>query len=144
MSEPATRDTTVEERLVERGLYELAAALDGRDWAALGERFTPDATGYGKKGRAEIVAQVRRHLGGCGPSQHLLGNVRVTVDGDRARSLAYARVHHRGAGEHNEKFYECLGEYDDSWLRTPEGWRVTHRWFQIQIESGDRAVLRPA
>lgn len=133
---------TPREAIIER-LAEVAAALDGRDWMALGEAFTDGAHGYGCTGRAEIVAQVRRHLGGCGPSQHLLGNSRVTVDGDTAHSLTYARVHHIGAGDLAGSPYECLGEYDDRWTRLGGQWLLTSRRFDVRIELGDRSVLRP-
>ncbi len=124
-------------------LADVAAALDDRDWVALRAAFTPDARGYSAVGRAAIVERVRAHLGGCGPSQHLLGNTRVTVDGDTARSLTYARVHHVGVGPAEGAFYECLGQYTDTWARTPEGWRLTSRRFAVSIELGDRSVLRP-
>lgn len=130
------------EQIIER-LAELAAALDRRDWAAIGAMFTEDATGYGRTGRAEIVAVVRRYLGGCGPSQHLLGNHRVRIDGDRARSLTYARVMHLGAGPMEGRHYECFGEYDDRWVRTAGGWLLTSRTFQITMQFGDFGVLRP-
>ncbi|RFU20516.1 nuclear transport factor 2 family protein [Geodermatophilus marinus] len=127
---------------IEAVLHGVASALDGRDWTALGAAFTEDAHGYGADGRAAIVARVREHLGGCGPSQHLLGNVRVTVEGGTARSLAYGRVFHVGADDPGT-FYECMGEYRDRWVRTPAGWRLTRRRFVVAIERGDRAVLRP-
>ena len=41
-------------------------------------------------------------------------------------------------------FYECLGEYDDHWVRTDVGWQISRRWFDIRISLGDFAVLRPA
>lgn len=124
-------------------LADVAAALDTRDWTALGEAFTAGASAYGADGREAIVARVRAHLGGCGPSQHLLGNLRVAVDGESASSRAYARVHHVGAGESAGSFYECLGEYTDTWARTPAGWRLTGRRFAVSIELGDRSVLQP-
>lgn len=130
------------DEILER-LAAVAAALDERDWTALGGAFTPEAEGYGRTGRSQIVARVRAHLGGCGPSQHLLGQSRVTVDGDAGRSLTYARVHHVGAGDRADAFYECLGQYDDRWARTTEGWRLTRRRFDVRIELGDRSVLRP-
>jgi hypothetical protein len=68
----------------------------------------------------------------------------VTVDGDTAHSLTYGRVHLVGAGPMAGSSYDCLGEYDDHWVRTPAGWRISRRWFEIRIEIGDRAVLRPA
>ena len=133
---------TDREAITER-LAEVAAALDERDWAALAAAFTPDARGYSATGREAIVARVRDHLGGCGPSQHLLGNVRVAVEGDTATSRAYGRVYHVGLGERAGAFYECIGEYRDSWLRTAEGWLLTDRRFVVTIELGDRDVLRP-
>jgi ketosteroid isomerase-like protein len=132
-----------DERAIERALHGVAAALDTRDWAALSAAFTADAHGYGARGREAIVARVRAHLGGCGPSQHLLGNVRVFVDGDTASSLAYARVYHVGTGGRSGAFYECLGEYTDAWARTSGGWLLTSRRFAVQIELGDRSVLQP-
>ncbi|WP_067440183.1 nuclear transport factor 2 family protein [Nocardioides jensenii] len=129
-------------RIVEQ-LAHVASALDRRDYAFLMATFTEDAVGYGKTGPDAIVAQVRAHLGGVGPTQHLLGNHRVTVDGDEARSLTYARVHHVGAGPMEGEFFECLGEYDDRWRRTPDGWKLHRRRFDMQIMLGDFAVLRP-
>lgn len=136
--------TAADERAIERALHGVAAALDTRNWDALSAAFVPDARGYGAVGRDAIVARVRAHLGGCGPSQHLLGNVRVVVvDGHTASSLAYARVHHVGIGERSGAFYECLGEYTDAWVRTSDGWLLTSRRFEVQIEIGDRSVLQP-
>ncbi|WP_263648330.1 nuclear transport factor 2 family protein [Nonomuraea cavernae] len=76
-------------------------------------------------------------------SQHLLGNHRVEVSGDRARSLTYARVHHQGAGPFAGRSYECLGEYDDHWARTPAGWLLTSRVFAMTMSIGDVGVLQP-
>ncbi|WP_112470464.1 nuclear transport factor 2 family protein [Streptomyces triticisoli] len=125
-------------------LHRLQRAIDARDWDTIRETFTPDGTGYGRTGVDEILAVMRDHLGGCGPTQHLLGNERVTIEGDRARSLSYARVHHVGAGDMQGKFFECMGEYDDRWVRTENGWRLSHREFDMQIQIGDFGVLRPA
>ncbi|MFI0464283.1 nuclear transport factor 2 family protein [Saccharopolyspora sp. 5N102] len=134
---------TAREEIVER-LAELATAIDARDWAAVAAAFLPDAHGYSRDGVEAIVRQMRDHLDGCGPTQHLLGNHRVAVDGDTARSLTYARVHHVGAGPMAGRFFECMGEYDDRWVRTPGGWRLSSRTFDMRIVLGDFAVLRPA
>nr|WP_179502903.1 nuclear transport factor 2 family protein [Nocardioides daedukensis] len=133
--------TCVRDEIVER-LATVALALDTKDWPLLGSLFVEDATGYGKRGREAIVAQTRAHLDGVGATQHLLGNHRVTVDDTTARSLTYARVHHVGIGPMEGKFFECMGEYDDRWRRTANGWQLTHRAFDMQIMLGDFAVLR--
>ena len=123
----------------------LASAIDTRDWATIAATLTPDSASYGATGPEAVVARMQAFLGGVGRTQHLLGNQRVTElpDGS-ARVLAYGRIHHVGAGEMEGSFYECLGEYDDTWVRTESGWQLASRWFDIQIELGDRAVLRPA
>lgn len=135
--------TTDVEQIREQ-LARIAAATDSRDWDSLRTLCSPDVHGYGARGIDAVIATMRAHLGGVGPTQHLLGNHRVTVDGDTARSLSYGRIHHTGAGPRAGAFYECLGEYDDHWVREPAGWLLSRRWFEIRIELGDRSVLRPA
>ena len=123
----------------------LASAIDARDWVTIAAMLTPESASYGAVGREAVVERMRAFLGGVGPTQHLLGNQRVTrAEDGSARVLAYGRIHHVGAGAMAGSFYECLGEYDDTWVHTPGGWLLAARWFDIQIELGDRAVLRPA
>jgi hypothetical protein len=125
-------------------LAEIAAALDARDWGTVRARFTADTHAYGVHGQDALVEQLQAHLGGVGATQHLLGNHRVSVNGDSARSFTYGRIHHVGAGPMDGSSYECMGEYDDEWVRTSAGWRICRRWFEIRIELGYVAVLRPA
>jgi hypothetical protein len=40
--------------------------------------------------------------------------------------------------------YEAIGVYRDQLVQTSEGWRITHRKFDVHISTGDIAVLRPA
>jgi hypothetical protein len=120
-----------------------AAAFDLRDWDALDQVFTPDATAYGVEGREAVVSFVRSFLGGCGPSQHLLGNHQVVVEGNTARSVVKARVFHVGAGERSHLTYECFGNYRDDLVLTDAGWRITGRTFEVTITLGDTSVLRP-
>ena len=125
-------------------LAEFAAATDARDWDTIASLLTDDAVAYGAHGPAAVVARMEAHLGGVGPTHHLLGNHRVRVDGDEAHTLTYGRVHHVGAGTMAGLFYECLGDYEDHWVRTTAGWRMTRRHFEIRVSLGDMAVLRPA
>lgn len=119
-----------------------------RDWAGLTNVFHPDATadyGGALTGRAAIVDTIRSFLGGCGPSQHLLGNYQIAVAGDDAQSSTKARVLHIGAGERAILTpYEAIGVYRDRHVRTTDGWRIMHRHLDVQMSIGDINVLQPA
>lgn len=125
-------------------LNTLAYVFDHREWHRVGEVMTADVQAYGHQGLQSVVDDnLRRHLGGCGPSQHLLGNYQVSVDGDVATSITKARVFHQGLGERADRSFECFGEYHDRWHRTPDGWRMTYRRFDVDITLGDWDVLQP-
>jgi hypothetical protein len=125
-------------------LHLLCALFDARDWPRIGEVMTDDVEAYGCQGLVAVVRDsLRAHLGGCGPSQHLLGNHRVTVVGDTADSVTKARVFHQGLGDAADRTFECFGDYHDRWTRTAAGWRMTHREFRVSIVLGDFSVLRP-
>ncbi|MGH8466989.1 MAG: nuclear transport factor 2 family protein [Pseudomonas sp.] len=129
-------------------LSRYARACDQRDWSALDEVFVQEATAdYGGlnrlQGREPIVAMIRVHLEGCGPSQHLLGNLLVETGDAGVESRVYVRAAHRGAGSLQDLTYESLAEYQDRWVSTPNGWRIVHRRMVISHEQGCRDILRP-
>jgi hypothetical protein len=135
-------DRTAREEVLE-ATADLAAAIDERRWDDIAATFLPDAEGYGANGRDAIVATMRAHLDGCGPTQHLLGNHRVDVKGDRARSRAAARVRHEGAGPMAGERLEVMGDYDDEWVRADGRWMLARRTFDMRIVDGPFGVLRP-
>lgn len=126
-----------------------AYALDNRDWARLDEVFASDAVvRYGSvdappvQGSANIVTTIRSFLDRCGPSQHLLGNHIIDIDGGTASSTCKGRVMHIGRGDRAVSTYECFGVYRDRLSRSAAGWRIVERSFEIHFELGDRhAVL---
>jgi hypothetical protein len=125
-------------------LIQLGAILDARDWDRVGEVVAADAVAYGETGLESIVnANLRRYLGGCGVSQHLLGNYEIDVDGDRATSRCLVRAYHRGAGERIGSWFETYGAYRDGWRRDPDGWRMTSRELDVIVNVGDISVLQP-
>ena len=140
--------TLAEDRLaVIETLDRYAVALDSRDWSLLDLVFTPDATGdfgaYRCASREKIQQLVRNMLGGCGPTQHLLGVYRIEISGHEATSTCKVRAHHVGRGAQAQLEYECFGEYRDRLVRTPDGWRIRERAMQVTHETGTRAILKP-
>ena len=125
-----------------------AECLDQRDWPGLADVFTQDVeidwVEWKQKGLAESTGSIRSYLDGCGPSQHLLGNYRIELDGDSAQSKHYCRVMHMGKGDQKGKTYESWIEYQDELVRTEVGWRSRRRTCVAIMEQGDRAVLGPA
>jgi SnoaL-like domain len=126
-------------------LNRYASCLDNRDWHGLDSVFVQDATGdYGATltGRTSLVDMISGLLDGCGPTQHLLGNYVIDIDGDTARATTQARVIHTGAGERAALTpYESIGTYHDQLHRTADGWRITHRRFAVRISIGDIGIL---
>jgi hypothetical protein len=125
-----------------------AEALDSRRWEQLERIFAPDVEfDFGEwcvTGRDEVAATIQQYLGGCGPTQHLLGNYRVQLDGDTATSAVYVRAFHIGVGETAGLTYEMCGEYRDEFRRGRDGWRSLRRKGRVFLEVGSREVLRPA
>jgi hypothetical protein len=137
------------ERQLHRVLVDYARLCDERDWERIDQVFAPDASaeygGWPLADRAAILKMLQRHLGGCGPTQHLLGNLLVDhLEPAAARSRVAVRAAHLGSGALAAERYECLGEYRDLWTLTPAGWRIRHRRMVVTLEYGSRQVLRPA
>jgi 3-phenylpropionate/cinnamic acid dioxygenase small subunit len=135
------------EHALHAGVCRYARMCDERDWAAFDSVFARDATadygGHALADTAAILAMLRRNLGGCGPTQHLLGNLLVEIGPDQqVRSRTAVRASHRGAGDRAELSYDCIGEYHDRWTLTAAGWRIAHRSMRVTLEQGTRRVLR--
>lgn len=136
-----------DERDIERALTLFTRAMDDRDWTAMAEIFADDAEGNFGTGRlygsAAIIELIRGYLDNCGPTQHLLGNVVIDVDGDNAVSRAYIRdVHLRSDADSSARFY-TLGDYKDTWLRQADGtWRLTERIKANRAHVGSLDIFR--
>lgn len=147
---------TLEQLLLERELHlvliRYARLCDERDWGAIAEVFSEDASahygGWFLPDRAAILAMLQGNLGGCGPTQHLLGNLVVELDGIGGQQIVSSRIAvraaHRGAGEKQADTYECMGHYQDRWRRTEGGWRIVHRAMVVGFEFGSRKLLGPS
>ncbi len=126
---------SIEDMLAERSIYRnlvaFARAMDERDWDAFAGFTSEDLTasmGRGElQGRDTIVNFMRSFLDNCGPTQHLLGNVIIEVDGNAAKSSAYVHDMHLGIGDQSELRFYTLGRYYDEWKKGDDGWRMVRR-----------------
>jgi ketosteroid isomerase-like protein len=121
------------------------AALDSLDWALLRSCFADAPAFVHPGGRLdgwdEILARTSAALTPLDRTQHLLGNIVVSVDGDRARSSCYFHAQHVRTGTPGGDLYVIAGRYEDTLHRTDGGWRIVERVQTYQWRSGNRAVV---
>ena len=134
------------EREIARSLMAFARGMDSRDWEAVRAIMIDDAVGeFGRGpevGADRVVESIREYLDVCGPTQHLLGNIVVDVDGDTARSRAYVSDMHLGTGDRSAVTFSTLGEYHDEWVRVDGRWRMSARTKESRAVLGSFDVFR--
>jgi hypothetical protein len=124
-------------------LIRYARAIDTKDWGLLRTCFTKDVVSdYGDIGSWRGVRDLIRFMqdahAGMGPTQHLLSNFQVAVDGDQATSVAYVQAVTVLASDPQD-WIDTIGIYDDQLVRVDDGWRISQRIFRTT-----RTVLSPS
>ena len=121
-------------------------ALDERDWDLMRTVFTEDATadfavGEPFDGIESILQACRSQMENLDHTQHFFGNHEIELDGDRARGrlkLIGSAFLNTDQGDPNC----CMrGEYIDEYVRTDEGWRISHRELRIAWGEGNVGIL---
>jgi len=142
-----TLEILLAERAIYRQLVRFARAMDARAWQALDQITTDDVSadlGAGKlQGRRALIDNMRSFLDDCGPTQHLLGNIMIEIEGDQASSRAYVSDMHLGTGKQSTLTFSTLGDYHDQWVRVDGEWRMCHRTKLNRAHIGDITVLGP-
>jgi len=105
-------------------------AIDDRNWEGLGRIFTEDATFYltGVSGPKLVgLAEIRRFMDETAthPQTHLMTNIYVDEHPDGVK-MSFRIV----AREKGGVFW--TGSYHDDVVRTPAGWRVKDRVFELR------------
>lgn len=148
MNEPHIQEQ-ITRQAIESVLLRYATALDERNWPDLANVFTADAIadyqGIGTfVGRESVTGIVSDFLGRCGPTQHMITNIRIVPSADHATSRCYLQAIHAGEGPHAGKTMTVWGEYSDRLERLPEGWRIKHRTLKVMHVVGDIGVALSA
>jgi 3-phenylpropionate/cinnamic acid dioxygenase small subunit len=127
-------------------LTRYATSLDDDTFDALDTVFTPDAridysSAVGVAGDYPMIkawlAKMRSH---ADMWLHLVGNRRVVIDGDAARSVSifFCPIVMDG-----ETFFTG-GEYHDKLVRTPDGWRIAERVERAMWNYGNLPEVPPS
>lgn len=116
---------------IQQLLVDYATAIDQRRFDDLDRIFTPDAyIDYRAMGGIDgVFPDVKAWLSSVLPNfpayYHLLGNFDIRLDGDtaRGRTMCFNPMQFSVDGQ----ILFCALWYDDEFLRTPGGWRMTRR-----------------
>ena len=119
---------------IEQQMVAYSSAIDQRNWDALDQVFTPDAyIDYravgGIHGRyPEVKEWLQKALAPFPNYYHMLGNLSLAVEGDKARSkvICFNPMKIQLPGGKAQVMFVGIW-YLDEWLRTAQGWRMTQR-----------------
>ncbi len=122
-------------------------ALDTKAWAELDTVFVPEATAQLNRtthdSRAAIVERISGTIEPLDFTQHMVSNHQVSLSGDTATSRCYLHAQHVRIGAEGGDLYVAAGHYEDRWVRTADGWRISHRHLTVVWTDGNKAVVHP-
>ncbi|BBY79227.1 nuclear transport factor 2 family protein [Mycolicibacterium pulveris] len=127
---------------IQQLLIDYSTAIDQRKFDDLDQVFTADAyIDYRAMGGIDgHYPQVKAWLAEVLPNfpayAHLLGNFDVRIAGDTASSRTLCFNPMVMGGEQNQVLF-CGLWYDDEFVRTPEGWRMSRR---VETKCFDKLV----
>jgi 3-phenylpropionate/cinnamic acid dioxygenase small subunit len=133
--------SVADELAITKLLARIAQLADGGELTEYARCFADDAQwalpagsgmdlpGQARVGVDDIVhgARERRDAGIQGPgthTRHVVSTIAVDVSGDRATGRSYWRFY--GETDQSPRLL-TMGQYDDEFVRTPEGWRLWRR-----------------
>ena len=120
---------------IQQLLVDYSTAIDNRRFDDLDAVFTADAyIDYRAMGGIdgpfpEVKAWLAEVLPNFPAYSHMLGNLSITFAGETATSrvICFNPMVLGGPDETNKQVLFCGLWYDDEFLRTPDGWRMTRR-----------------
>ena len=122
--------------LDERAIHRLNARYNWasyeRDATAYADCYTPEGvyeslnTGRRNTGRAELEAGILAAKQSAWLMGHVSADSVVEIDGDRATQKVFVLLYRRESDSGENSFF-ATGHYQDTLIRTPDGWRYAHR-----------------
>lgn len=118
-----------------------------RDWDQAIATFMPDAVwevegaGLRLAGHAEMRPGFPHAVSLTDFLVQLNAPAVITVNGDHATASSVIRE--AGKVKNSEEWFDVLGIYQDRLIRTPEGWRFTHRTFKLIGTTNKGSIPEP-
>jgi ketosteroid isomerase-like protein len=131
----ALLQTLVDRAAITDVLHAYCRIFDANDLDALDQVFTPDCTVMfrpGTKHERHGLDDLRSYFASgadrIAACSHHLSNAEIQLHGTAAAdSCAYFYAWHRYSPDHGGGESETWGQYVDSLVRQPHGWRISHR-----------------
>ena len=128
--------------------YRYLRTLDTKQWDDFADCFVPEATadyaGLAFPDREALVDYMRTNLCPAIVTMHHCHHQEITVDGDTATGRWY--LHDQVISAEYRFKLEGAAFYDDRYVRTPDGWRVSHtgyeRTFEATYQLDDSVTLK--
>ena len=130
MATPAEIDAMLDTQRLTTLVYKLARSIDRCDADLLRSLFHPDATddhGSFVGTAADFIPWVMGVLATMKRTQHIIGNVLIELDGDRATGESYFVAHHVIDQGGSDVLMIAAGRYLDRFERRNGEWKFAHR-----------------
>ena len=118
-------------RAIEALKYRYVRTLDSKDWDSFADCMTPDVTSnYGGlefTDRAALVEFMRANLETI-VTMHHVHHPEISVDGDSATGRWY--LYDKVLAPEHDFYLEGAAFYEDSYLRTSEGWKIARTGYE--------------
>lgn len=130
-------------------LNRYSTAIDRKDWSLYRTCFIDDVQADFPTGSwtnlEDLASFMEEWHAGLGLTVHHVSNIVITVDGDTATSRCYGNANIQTTPEHPEKVLNLHGFYDDTLVRTPDGWKISQRTTKVvsakMEESSELALI---
>jgi SnoaL-like domain len=117
--------------------YRYLRTLDTKQWEEFADCFVPDATadyaGLTFPDRDALVEFMRANLGPDMVTMHHCHHPEIEVDGDTAKGRWY--LHDQVISAEHRFRLEGAAFYEDRYVRTHGGWRVSHTGYERTFEA---------
>jgi SnoaL-like domain len=124
----------IDELGIQQTLNRYTEAASRRDWRDVGATFTADGLwevlGTKFQGRAAIMEALANFTATMDYMVQMNAPGVIVVNGDTATVRSVIRECGKFAGK--DEALEVLGFYADKLIRTSDGWRFTHRVFEVR------------
>ena len=130
----------IEDRLaVGDVIIKYADSVDQLDYDRYASCFTDDVvvSGFTPEPISTLAAYMpwlRKARDRFGRTQHMIGNIQVTLDGDRAHMRSYVQATHEVPGD-VDHLLTLWAAYVDDLVRTPAGWKISKHHIERLIDA---------